>query len=232
MNGNKVLKGVIFDFNGTLFYDTPLHIEAWREYSKKLRGTPFTDKEMEEHMIGHTNADIIEYALGKIPDKEMALEFAAEKEAVYREMCMKDSKCTKLVDGAVELFDFLVKNNIPLTIATGSDKTNLDFFVEIFNLGKWFDLSKIVYDDGTFAGKPAPDMYLQAADNIGLRPFECIVFEDAIAGIESAQKASIGKIIAITPDKKAFFENVAGVDSVIKDFKEFDCSVFAHNYSA
>ena len=121
------MKGIIFDFNGTLFYDTPKHIEAWREYSKRLRGTPFSDEEMEKHMLGHTNDDIIAYALGKKPEKELARQFAAEKEAVYREMCKKDMKNTKLVDGAEDLLDFLVKNKIPHTIATASDIDNVKF---------------------------------------------------------------------------------------------------------
>ena len=65
------MKGIIFDFNGTLYWDSKLHYEAWREYSKILRGVEFTDEEMREKMFGHTNEDIIEYAIGKKPTKEM-----------------------------------------------------------------------------------------------------------------------------------------------------------------
>ena len=56
-------KGIIFDFNGTLFFDSNMHLEAWREFSAKLRGTPFSDDEMREHMFGRTNKDIIEYGV-------------------------------------------------------------------------------------------------------------------------------------------------------------------------
>ena len=55
-----MVKGIIFDFNGTLYWDSHLHYEAWREYSKMLRGYSFTDEEMRERMFGHTNEDIIE----------------------------------------------------------------------------------------------------------------------------------------------------------------------------
>ena len=221
------MKGIIFDFNGTLFYDTPKHIEAWREYSKRLRGTPFSDEEMEKHMLGHTNDDIIAYAIGKKPDKEMAKRLAAEKEAVYRDMCRKDMKNTKLVAGASELLDFLVENGIPHTIATASDLDNVKFFIEVFNLPKWFDTEKIVYDDGKMPNKPAPDIYLKAAKMLNLAPKDCIVVEDAIAGIEAAKSAKIGKIIAIaTKEKRGFFENYEGVSGVISDFTEFDKSLF------
>ena len=53
------MKGIIFDFNGTLFWDSQLHYDAWREYSKILRGTEFTDEEMRLNMFGRTNKDII-----------------------------------------------------------------------------------------------------------------------------------------------------------------------------
>ena len=65
------MQGIIFDFNGTLFFDSELHYEAWRIYSEKLRGYKFTDEEMRLHMFGRTNADIIEYAIGRNPTAEM-----------------------------------------------------------------------------------------------------------------------------------------------------------------
>ena len=59
------MKGIIFDFNGTLYWDSQLHYDAWREYSALLRETPFSDEEMRDKMFGHTNADIIEYLIGR-----------------------------------------------------------------------------------------------------------------------------------------------------------------------
>lgn len=81
------MKGIIFDFNGTLFFDSHMHYETWRLYSKKLRGYEFTDDEMREKMFGRTNSNIIEYAIGKKPTKDMVEKLAKEKEAMYREMC-------------------------------------------------------------------------------------------------------------------------------------------------
>ena len=54
------MQGIIFDFNGTLYWDSQLHYDAWREFSKILRGYEFTDEEMRDKMFGHTNEDIIE----------------------------------------------------------------------------------------------------------------------------------------------------------------------------
>ena len=93
-----------------------------------------------------------------------------------------------------DLVKFLKENNIPRTIATMSDKTNVDFYFETFNLAKWFEYDKVVYADGIIPSKPAPDIYEIAAKNLNLAPQECIVVEDAISGINSARDAKIGKI--------------------------------------
>ena len=68
-----IIQGIIFDFNGTLFEDSKLHEQAWRDYSKFLRGTPFSDEEMQKYMFGRSNEEIITYAIGRKPTKEECL---------------------------------------------------------------------------------------------------------------------------------------------------------------
>ena len=213
------MQGIIFDFNGTLYWDSQLHYDAWREFSKILRGTEFTDEEMRDKMFGHTNEDIIEYAIGKKPTKEMVAKYAYEKESLYRKRCLLDPENFKLAPGAIEFLDFLKANNIPRTIATMSEWDNVEFYIKEFHLEKWFDIDKIVYSDGTIPGKPAPDIFMIAADKIGLHPKDCVVVEDAIAGINSAKSAGIGKIIAIASlEPIEFYEQIDGVESIIKNF--------------
>jgi HAD superfamily hydrolase (TIGR01509 family) len=225
-------KGIIFDFNGTLYWDSHLHKQAWREYSKILRGTMFSDEEMVKYMFGRTNEQIIRYAIGKQPTPEMVAEYGDEKEELYRQMCLKDKEHFHLAKGAVEFLDFLKENGIPRTIATMSDKTNVDFFIEHFHLEKWFEIDKIVYSDGIIPGKPAPDIYQIAAEKLGLQPKECIVVEDALSGIKAAEDAGIGKIVAICSEEPPeLYENIPAVTGIIKDFDEFDKSLFECNYS-
>ena len=225
-------KGIIFDFNGTLYWDSHLHKQAWREYSKILRGTMFSDEEMVKYMFGRTNEQIIRYAIGKQPTPEMVAEYGDEKEELYRQMCLKDKEHFHLAKGAVEFLDFLKENGIPRTIATMSDKTNVDFFIEHFHLEKWFEIEKIVYSDGIIPGKPAPDIYQIAAEKLGLQPKECIVVEDALSGIKAAEEAGIGKIVAICSEEPPeLYENIPAVTGIIKDFNEFDKSLFECNYS-
>ena len=220
-------KGIIFDFNGTLLFDSEKHLEAWREYSKQLRGTPFTDEEMRDYMFGRTNEDSIAYAIGKKPDPELVNKLGLEKEAVYREMCRKEGDNLKLAPHAEEFLDFLCENDIPHTIATMSGIENVEFYIEQFNLKKWFDIDKIVYANGKIPGKPAPDIYLIAAQNLRLDPKDCIVVEDAVSGINAAENAGIGKIIAMASmEPVELYENMPSVGEIITDFNQLDRSQF------
>ena len=220
-------KGIICDFNGTLLFDSEKHLEAWREYSKQLRGTPFTDEEMRDYMFGRTNEDIIAYAIGKKPDPELVNKLGLEKEAVYREMCRKEGDNLKLAPHAEEFLDFLCENDIPHTIATMSGIENVEFYIEQFNLKKWFDIDKIVYANGKIPGKPAPDIYLIAAQNLELDPKDCIVVEDAVSGINAAENAGIGKIIAMASmEPVELYKNMLSVGEIITDFNQLDRSQF------
>ena len=216
-------KGIIFDFNGTLFWDSEKHLEAWREFSKRVRPYAFTDDEMREYMFGRTNEDILAYLIGRRPEPELVEKLGSEKEAVYRQMCKDDEANTRLAPYAVEFLDYLKENNIPRTIATMSNKANVDFYIEQFNLANWFDIDKIVYDDKTIKGKPAPDIYEIAAAKLNLKPQDCIVVEDALSGIEAACAANIGKIVAIASmDPVDLYTGIPAVTEVITDFSDFE----------
>ena len=220
-------KGIIFDFNGTLLFDSEKHLEAWREYSKRLREKPFTDEEMRDYMFGRTNEDIIAYAIGKKPDPELVEKLGQEKEAVYRDMCRNDRENFKLAPHAEELLDFLCQNDIPHTIATMSGIKNVEFYIEEFKLERWFDLDKIVYDNGKIPGKPAPDIYLLAANKLGLAPKDCIVVEDAVSGINAAENAGIGKIVAIASmEPVELYKKMPCVGEIITDFAQLDRTQF------
>ena len=220
-------KGIIFDFNGTLLFDSEKHLEAWREYSKRLREKPFTDEEMRDYMFGRTNEDIIAYAIGKKPAPELVEKLGQEKEAVYRDMCRNDRENFKLAPHAEELLDFLCQNDIPHTIATMSGIKNVEFYIEEFKLERWFDLDKIVFDNGKIPGKPAPDIYLLAANKLGLDPKDCIVVEDAVSGINAAKNAGIGKIVAIASmEPVELYKKMPCVGEIITDFAQLDRTQF------
>lgn len=214
-------KGVIFDFNGTLFWDSEKHEIAWREFSKEIRGRELNEEEFKTKVHGRTNKLILEYIIGEDCEESRIDELSKEKERLYRNLCKEDKDTFKLVPGAEKFFDYLKEKEIPFTIATASIKENVDFFVESFNLRKWFEIDKIAFDDGSTKSKPDPDIYLKAAKLLGVDIKECIVFEDAISGIKSASNAGVKEIIVIDRlGKKEAFKEIKGVKRIIKNFNE------------
>ncbi len=197
-----IMKGIIFDFNGVLWWDTHLQEKAWKNFSKKLRGTPLNYEEIACHVHGRTNEHSIEYLLGQRVTNSQLHVYTQEKESFYRDLCLAEGDNFRLSPGAIPLLDYLKEENIPRTIATASESSNLHFFIRHFCLDRWFDIEKIVYDNGKIPGKPAPDMYLLSASHLSLEPKDCIVVEDSISGIEAANSAGIGEIIALSKKEK------------------------------
>lgn len=215
--------GIIFDFNGTLFVDSDKHEAAWRSFAKSYFNRDISDTEFQENIHGWNTEKIFEFLSGGCPVNDDIDKLAMQKEMEYRRLCLQDRDRLHLTKGAAELLDELVKQDISRTIATASRKDNVDFYIEQFRLSKWFDLDRIVYDDGTLQGKPDPDIYLKAAKMIDVDPPRCIVFEDAISGIESAYRAGVGRIIAIaTNGNQSFLKTIPGVYRVIETFKDVD----------
>ncbi len=216
------LGGVIFDFNGVLFWDNPLHEEAWRQYSARLRGQPLSDQEMAEQVHGRVNRDIFTYVLGRPPADDQLAQLIEDKEIIYRRLCLEAGEALRLSPGAVELLDYLTAQSIPRAIATSSPPVNVAFYVEHLGLGRWFPPRWIIYDRGYYPGKPAPHIYLEAAGALGLPPATCVVVEDSLAGIAAARAAGVGRIVALGPaERHAELAALPGVDEVVVDLSRF-----------
>ena len=211
-------KGVIFDFNGTLFFDNDKHILAWGEISKMLRGKGITEEELLEHFNGVPNQKIVTYLLGREGIAEEVEKYSQLKEEFYRRFCLEDQENFHLVDGAAEFFNYLKEKEIPFTIASASIKANIDFFVKEFKLAKWINPEDIVYDDGSYENKVA--MFLDAAKKLGVDIKDCMIVEDSVSGIYSAYLAGCRNIMVIDSSGKAEeYKSLPGVVKVISNFK-------------
>ena len=134
---------------------------------------------------------------------------------------MKQSDKLHLADGAYELLDKLKAAGVRMAVATSSGRSNTQFYIKRFDLWRWFNQNTFIYNDGSIAGKPEPDIYLTAAEMIGLEPSECVIFEDMPSGIEAAVAAGAGRIIAVASSlSHEFLASVGGVDEVISDFTD------------
>ncbi|TLZ21368.1 MAG: HAD family phosphatase, partial [Gammaproteobacteria bacterium] len=138
-SSSQVMKyrGLIFDFNGVLLCDAGFQIEAWQQVAGQLRGREMSEEELALHMHGRPNSYVLSYLTGRQIAGCELLKLIQAKESLYRGLCLKNPDGLQLSPGARELLDTLVARSIPRTIATSSEKTNLDFFVKRLELERW-----------------------------------------------------------------------------------------------
>ena len=110
--------GVIFDFNGTMFYDSDKHIKAWTMYIEELVGEELSDEAVEKYVKTMPGRQLIDHYLGYEISDDMYEQLSEEKENIYRRLCMEDKDNLKLAPGLEKFLDYLTQFNIPRTIAT------------------------------------------------------------------------------------------------------------------
>lgn len=178
----KKYKGIIFDLDGVICSTDEYHYQAWKELADSI--DVYFNREINNRLRGVSRMESLEIILEKssvrYSDKEK-LEMAEEKNNVYKLLLgrMSDADLTEEVKNTL---DSLRKNGLKLAI--GSSSKNAKFILERIGLKDYFD----AISDGTniVKSKPDPEVFLKAAEYLGLAPEDCLVVEDAKAGIAAA----------------------------------------------
>ena len=214
-------RGAIFDFNGTMVFDGPIQEESWRRWARHNLGLELTAEDFAKCLHGSSIGECLEYMMGRRPTTEETDAAEEERENTYRSLCLEHPEIYRLNPGFPELMDALVERGIAVNIASSSPLINMRFHFEQLGLDRWFSLDRIAYNDRTFPSKPAPDIFLRAADRMGLPAAACTVFEDAPVGLEAARRAGVAHIVAISAEyDRAFLEAKPGVELVIADYRD------------
>ncbi len=208
--------GVIFDFNGTLFWDSEYQESSWDEYLSKYK-INLSEKQKKEYIHGRNGKDTFEIIFNRKFTSEEIHNLEEEKEIIYRSECLKHEM--QLAPGAESLINYLKKQGIPIAIATAAGKSNVDFFIDKFNLLKYFKEEHIIYNDGSIRGKPNPDLFELAIDKLKVSKEKTIIFEDSFSGIQAALNANVKEVIIVNSTGEKYKEfNLP----VINHFDEFD----------
>jgi len=213
-------EALVFDFNGTLFWDTEYNLRAWDFISRKYRGKPYTKEEV-LLLNGRNSLETCRYFLGEDCPARRLQEIIEEKEDRYRKLCTEAGK-PRLAPGAEQLIEQAYSRNLPIAIATGAPLSNLESYLKWFPSLSLF-AGHILHDDGIRKGKPEPDIYLEAMRMLATRPEGTVVFEDSPPGVEAANRAGITHIyVAASPSAElettAHMPHVLGV---LSDFRQF-----------
>ena len=211
-------KGVVFDFNGTLLWDTRLHNEAWDTFLKK-HSIVLSDKRKNEVIHGKNNSWILATLFNRPLTELELIRYIHEKESIYQELCFQ--KGIDYAPGAESFIGFLKERQIPYAIATASVRENVDFYIDRLRLGTIIERDYIIYDNNRIKSKPDPEIFLIAIDRLGLKSEEVVIFEDSIAGIQAAQRAKAGRIIIVNSNQEDYsqfeFQVITSFDEVNRD---------------
>lgn len=208
-----MLKGVLFDMDGVLVNNLEVHREAFAEFFRRY-GVERTFDEL-NRVFGKGNDDIMgELMPREVVERVGIRELGYEKEAIYREIY------APRITPQPGLKAFLAAcEEYGLKCAVGSSgyMANVDFVLDRCDIRRYFEAT--VAGDQVTRCKPDPEIYLTAAAKLGLEPCECIVFEDAEAGIEAAQRAGIKVVALATTFSREFLEGTHP-DMIIDDFRD------------
>ncbi len=184
------MNGILFDWDGVVIDSSAQHERSWELLAEEI-GKPLPEGHFKAG-FGKKNQVIIPGILRWADDPAEVTTLADRKEEIYRAL-VRQSGVT-ILPGARELLEALQAEGIPAAVASSTPRLNLDAIFAATALDRFF--KAVVCGDDVINGKPAPDVFLLAASKLGLGPDECLVIEDAHAGIEAAIAAGM-RVLAV-----------------------------------
>jgi len=201
---------VLFDMDGVICHTNPFHAKAFEVFFDKYQ-ISYSEKEFEEHMYGKHNSHIMTYFFKRPIHGAELLALENEKEALFREV-YKDEVVT--IAHYVSFLDSLRAHHFKTAIATSAPRANMDLIIDQLHIRNKMD--SLLASENVSLHKPHPEVYLKSAENIGIAPENCIVFEDSFSGVTAGLNAGM---------------KVIGVLSTHTKEQLPPCAYYIHNYS-
>ncbi len=183
---------VIFDLDGTLVDSMPAHFAAWCEALAKHDAPRVFPEDVFYAMGGRPTKDIVKELNGECGLKLDPEEVAVDKRKAF----LRHLDDVVIIDDVVAFAESL-RGKMPMAIATGGTRIVAEKTLQAVGLSDLFD--EVVTANDVVCGKPAPDIYLEAASRLEIAPERCLVFEDAPAGMMAAQSAGMTVVCVPAP---------------------------------
>ena len=216
-------RAVIWDMDGVIADTAPYHFKAWQEVFQK-RGVDFTEDDF-RRKFGQRNDTIIRNTLGEDISQSEIDVIASDKERNFRQRVRQNIKS---LPGAIKLITSLKEHSFSMALASSAPMENIQLVTR--GLGIESSFQAIVSGREVNEGKPSPQGFLLAAQKLGVEPKNCIVIEDAVAGVTAAKRAGMRCLaVANTHPRKSLTEADLIVDTLeevnINDLKRLlNCS--------
>lgn len=215
---NKRIGAVIFDMDGLIVDSEPIQSLAWEKLFRERRITPIFSKGGLMHEIGPTSDDEYIKILERHNLKEDIEVVRTRRRAIFEELIQEK---LMLMPGFYELINLLKKEKIKTAVASSRLIDHIHMMLDIVKVKNLFEV--IVGPSPSLKRKPAPDIYLHAAHELGLKPEECLALEDSETGVISAYNAGM-KVIAV-PNKFTLNQNFSKADRVVSKLSDITISL-------
>ncbi|HZO74744.1 MAG TPA: HAD family phosphatase [Ktedonobacteraceae bacterium] len=203
------IQAVIWDLDGVIIDSAQEHLKAWQRLARET-GVTFTEEQFWS-TFGQRNDAIIPTIWGT-HSPERVRELADRKEAYFREYVRETAAP---LPGAIELLSALHEAGYAQALASSTPLANIQLISEALGLRRY--LSVLVSGETVPHGKPAPDVFLKAAQELGVEPVKCLIIEDAVAGVEAAHAGGM-RCIAIAGDRD--LPGLRKAEMVVRDLRE------------
>ena len=216
-----MLRAAIWDMDGTLVDTAEQHFRAWVDVCRE-KGRDFTRADFAA-TFGRRNPEILAYLFGDSLGRGEAEAFADRKEELYRDAARHG---VDLLPGVAALMEGLHQLGFKQAIGSSAPRANLELILELTGIDRY--LGAVVGSEDTTRGKPDPQVFLVAAQRLGVEPKDAVVFEDAVAGVQAARAGGM-RCIAVSfvghhPPEKL---REAGADVVVVSLAELDAAKVA-----
>ncbi len=207
----------IFDWDGVVVDSSRLHVLSWVRLAE-LEGKHLPETER-LGSLGLKSQAVVSDLFGWTQDPCEVERITLRKEQIFREMTREHG-----IDSQPGVLDFLKglqKLRVPAAVGSSAPRLNVDACMEALGANGLF--AAVVSGDDVVHGKPAPDIFLKAAGHLGRGPAECVVFEDATAGVKAAKNAGMRVVGVLTTHER---NDLPDADYYIRDFSEFTAESF------
>ncbi len=198
--------------DGVLVDSNAHHRGAWRALLDELGVAPALP-EFWRLTIGRPSTEAVPLLLGRAVDIAEAHRLADRKLEHYRRLSRHGLPAVR---GVANFIDELAAQSVPYAVATSATRADTDQLLSRLGLLERF--AALVSAEDVRRGKPDPEVYLRVAGAIGIEPSDCLVFEDAVVGVQAARRAGM-RVIGVTTAHSEAELRAAGVERVVEDFE-------------
>ena len=208
-------RAVLWDMDGVLVDSGEQHYQSWLQTLTEL-SIPF-DREKFRQTFGMNNTRILTILLGEPPKEDFLKMVSDRKEKLFRELIQGN---LQLLPGVLNWLKHLHKRGILQAVASSAPHKNIEAIMNELDIRGYFSA---LISAAAMPGKPDPTVFLEAATQLGVKPGQCVVVEDAVAGVEAACQAGM-KCIAVSTTHPV--SSLSEADKVVDSLEELELNDF------